>query len=306
MCHMLRKKKKESNTDWETNQNKRSQKRASRSHAHQSPSDALLWINTRSGVEKGNGVKLREARKDEKHRDTISSSLARGRAASVFDARPETRRARKHKAWSRFSLLRRDLSGPAIRHLSVGPRPFGIWPFPPFEWSTVRVPIPLISGKLSGQKCLKVKLGEMEEEEKRNNFDFLGRWANERGGGRERGKVVGGGTGVECLISDDFFFFQARIPIWQESVYAGKQITLHRVTLPPNIIPPWKWQAVKSALVGIHLKMKKKKPWRDIQKKLLRLLILSWKRSSIKNGAFWRRTPRCAKSGFFYLTAAAA
>lgn len=71
----------------------------------------------------------------------------------------------------------------------------------------MRVPIPLISGKLSGQKCLKVKLGEPEGKKKETISTFWGveRMKETEGGREGRWGGRGGPLGWGGLISDDFF-----------------------------------------------------------------------------------------------------
>lgn len=199
MCHILKKRKKERNTDWKTNQNKWSQKRASRSHAHASPSDAPLWINTHSGVGKGNGIKLREARND-KNIGIQSRPLSPEDDSPAFDGcrrRHVLSPGAKHKASYRFSFLRWNLSVPALRrqtealwHVTFP----ALWmeyskcSHPSYLWTYLR--------KAIWTEVLKVKLGEMEENKKISTF-----WGVERAGGRERegrqeGERHGGGGGL--------------------------------------------------------------------------------------------------------------
>lgn len=163
MCHILRKKK---GTQTERQIKTSGRRNEPRAHTHTSPSDAPLWINTRSGVEKGNGIKLREARKD-KNIGIQSRPLSPEDEPPVFDGCRETRR-RKNTNSLHLGFHSSVGISPSLR-LAICPSGRGLLAFDLSrpEWSTVRVPIPLISGKLSGQKCLKVKLGEMEEKKKK-------------------------------------------------------------------------------------------------------------------------------------------
>lgn len=79
------------------------------------------------------------------------------------------------------------------------------------------------------------------------------------GSGRKDGWWGGGVGGLEYWEET----FQS-----DKSVYVGKQMTLHQVTFPPNLIP-LKMASGEISSLGIHLRIKKekKKPLKIFQKK---------------------------------------
>lgn len=94
------------------------------------------------------------------------------------------------------------------------------------------------------------------------------------GGGRDRGRggQTVGGVGWGLLISHDSFFSSAHSNLTRECLcrranhITSSDLPSKRKPPPP---PSWKWQAVKSALVGIHLKNNSTKSKKKKKKKTL-------------------------------------
>lgn len=99
MCRILKiKKKKKKEKGTRTERQIKTSSRRNVPHTHTRSSDAPLWINTHSGVEEGNCVKLRAARKDKNVTIRSGSVASGGRAASLPPSPPP--RCEKHKASS--------------------------------------------------------------------------------------------------------------------------------------------------------------------------------------------------------------
>lgn len=146
-----------------------------RAHTHTSPADALLWINTRRGAEKGTGVKLREAR-EEKNIGTQSRPLPTEDEPPVFDGCRRASSPKHKKPHLGFHSSRWNLPVPATRHLTVSLLTFDLsGPLNGVQraWSSR----PLHLRKAIWTKVLqsKARRNGRKKEKKKNNFHFLWR-----------------------------------------------------------------------------------------------------------------------------------